>query len=139
MRRLAISFVLLCFAATFLSNSMFMLSIERGRVHTESFNLNHIINSTHSFTPENIEDRHVDIGNSRFLSHLHIQLSRYSIPGKRGAAVGPELSLAESDLFPPSAVFAGSLPVSLSKMKSVYGSRLKLPISPLQQSSALLI
>ncbi len=139
MRRLSTLLVLICFAATFLSNSIFMLSIENENVYTEIYNLSHIIQATSSYPAENYDSKQEVLGSCRYLKHRHIKLTRCSIPEDRFIPAGAYFIYANLDFFPTSPAFSSSSVLTLTNKKFDPGRILKLPISPLQQSSILLI
>ena len=59
-----------------------MLSIEKGKVYTEKFSLNHIIKTAYSSQTKNSQDRQPSLESCRICCHLHIQLTRCAIPEK---------------------------------------------------------
>ena len=138
MRRFAISFVVLCFAVTFLNNSMFMLSIEKGNVYTENYNLNHLLTATYSSSANNPSKIQPVCGSGQFLSHRHVQLARYTIPEKLNASAGAA-TFSSIDSFPANPALFTSLPENFFPPKFGLFKQLKFPIAPLLQSSVLLI
>ena len=74
MRRLVIFFLLLSFVFTSSNSSMQMFSIEQGSVYTESFNVNHILNSF-SVDICNTSKKHNDsLTPNRNYNHSHVIL-----------------------------------------------------------------
>lgn len=134
MKRLAAFFILICFSATFLSSSMFMLSIEGGEVYTENFSLDHIIKAASS-----PQDKQSGFDSCRYLCHRHILLKKCFIPEEITVPAGAMIFYAGHDFLKSSLAIASSLASSFSRKLFGYSNRLKLPISPLLQSSVLLI
>jgi hypothetical protein len=138
MRRLVTLLLLVFFASTQTSPSMSMLSIEKGRVYTEGYNLCHIIKAAYSSTATNSQDKYPCFGCSSFLSHRHVQLSRYIIPENPTAStIAPVFPII--DFFPVYQAVSSSLAASPSPKHLGLSKRLKLSITPLLQSSVLLI
>jgi hypothetical protein len=138
MRRLARLFLLLFFANTLSGHSMFMLSIEKGRVYAESYNLNHVLKASSSSPVRNPDNSEPVYGSGRYLSHRHIQLTQYTIPENLNA-LSEAVLFSSSACVPPYPAFSSSLAASFSQEQLSPGNQLKLPITPLLQSSVLLI
>jgi hypothetical protein len=138
MKRLATFLMLMFFASIMTGPSMFMLSIEKGKVYTEKFSLNHIIKTAYSSQTKNSPDRPPTIESCRIFCHRHIQLTRCTIPEKRTVPANADI-YAGIDFLPTYAAFFNSLATSLSRKQLDSSGRLKLPLPPLLQSSVLLI
>ena len=74
MRRLAIFFLVLSFVFVNFNNSKQMFSIEQGYVYAESYNLNHILNSSLSADICNTCEKQKDTLTPRNYNHSHIIL-----------------------------------------------------------------
>jgi hypothetical protein len=92
-----------------------MLSIEKGKVYTEKFCLNHIIKTAYSSQTKNSQDMQSSLETCRICCHRHILLTRYAIPEE------------------------SFVPADADRYSGVASGRLKLPLPPLLQSSVLLI
>jgi hypothetical protein len=138
MRRLAAFFMMIFFASILTGPSTFMLSIERGKVFTENFSLNHIMKAAYSSQPKKSQDMQSSLESCRIFCHRHIQLTRCTIPEKRVVLAGADIH-AGLDLFQTCNAILNFLATSLSHKQLDSGSRIKLPIPPLLQSSVLLI
>jgi hypothetical protein len=115
-----------------------MLSIEKGRVYVESYNLNHLLKASSSSPVRNPDNSQPVNGSGRYLSHRHIQLTQYTIPENLNASAiaGLFSSIDFSPVYP--AFFTFLQENSFQKQLGLC-KKLKLPISPLLQSSVLLI
>ena len=138
MRRLAAFFMMIFFASILTGPSTFMLSIERGKVYTEDFNMNHILKAAYSSQTKNSQDMQPSLESCRIFCHRHIQLTRCTIPEKRVVLATAEIH-AGVDFLQTYHAILNSLTTRFSPKHSESGSHLKLPISPLLQSSVLLI
>ena len=138
MRRLTAFFMFMFFVSILPGPSMFMLSIEKGKVYTERFSLNHIIKAAYSFQTNNSQDMQSSLESCRIFCHRHIQLTRYTIPEKRGGGAGPNI-YAGIDFFQTYQAISNSLETRLSHKQPTLNNQLKLPLSPLLQSAVLLI
>ena len=138
MRRLITLLLLVFFASTQTSPSMFMLSIEKGRVYTEGYNLCHIIKATYSSPASNPDKLHPVYGSGQHLRHSHVQLTRYTIP-ENPTASGIAAMFSSIDIFAVHPVFSVSRKISPFPKQLFFSWRLKLPITTLLQSSILLI
>ena len=139
MRRLATFFMLVFYASILINPSMFMLSIEKGTVYTEKFSLNHIIKTAYSSQTKNSQDRQPSLESCQIFCHRHIQLTRCAIPEKTTVPANAEISYSGVEFLPVYAAFFNSLATSFSSKQLDSSGRLKLPLSPLLQSSVLLI
>ena len=139
MKRLATFFMLMFFVGILTGPSMFMLSIEKGKVYTEKFSLNHIIKTAYSSQTKNSQDRQPSLESCRTFCHRHIQLTRCAIPEKTTVPANAEISYSGVEFLPVYAAFFNSLATSLPSKQLDSSGRLKLPLSPLLQSSVLLI
>jgi hypothetical protein len=138
MKKLAAFYLLIFFANTLCGHSMFMLSIEKGDVYTECYNLNHILKSAYSLPEKNPDKTRPVYGSGRFLSHHHIQLSKNAIPESPHAS-NHGLIFSGIDSLPAYPAFPGFFPASpLQKLFSP-SRLLKIPFTPLSQASVLLI
>ena len=137
MRRFVTFFIMIFIASIIAGPSMFMLSIEKGRVYTESFNLDHIIKASYSSQPKNSQDMQSSLEACRIFCHRHIILTRDSIPEEL-FVLAPRDIYSDVDFLPTYTAF-NSLGTSLSHKQFDSSSRLKLPIPPLLQASVLLI
>jgi hypothetical protein len=117
---------------------MFMLSIEKGKVYTEIYNLNHIIKAAYSSQTKNSQDMQSSIVACRIFCHNHIQLTIYTIPEESFVLAGADI-YSGVDFLPTYTAIFNSLATNLSHKQLNSRSRLKLPIPPLLQSSVLLI
>ena len=138
MKKLAAFFLLIFFANTLYGHSMFMLSIEKGNVYTENYNLNHLLTATYSSSANNPSKIQPVCGSGHFLSHRHVQLARYTIPEKLNASAGAA-TFSRIDSFPANPALFTSLPENFFPQKFGLFKQLKFPIAPLLQSSVLLI
>ena len=138
MKKLATLFLLIFFANTLYGHSMFMLSIEKGNVYTENYNLNHLLTATYSSSANNPSKIQPVCGSGQFLSHRHVQLARYTIPEKLNASAGAA-TFSSIDSFPANPALFTSLPENFFPLKFGLFKQLKFPIAPLLQSSVLLI
>ena len=134
MRRSAIFFIMTFLVSIFPNHSMFMLSIEKGKVYTERYNLVHFINMP---SVVGIEDKHSTIGQRCNLCHYHLLLSLYILPENQTLSSN-SVSLAAIDFLPPYHPVEVLLRQNHRTNKPVHDNLLKLPIPPLQQSSVLL-
>ena len=84
MRRLAIVFILIFFSGMLPGQSVFMLSMEKGRVYVERFSLGHIMKaeSIYKSKPKKSYENQVVSGFSLHLTHRHIKLTSCTIPEK---------------------------------------------------------
>jgi hypothetical protein len=139
MRRPAILIILVFFANALTGFSMFMLSIEKGRVYVEPYSLGHILKTAKSLQAENKQTRQPELGSYRYLSHDHIQLTTITIPERRNKLRGATLSHRGIDSLPTSQMGPTSSQTASSSISIYFPDRLKLPIPPLLQSSVLLI
>lgn len=117
---------------------MFMLSIEKGRVYAENYNLSHVLKAAYSSPAKNPDNIQPVYGPGLYLNHRHVQLTRYAIPENLDASAiaGLFSSIDYLAAYPAS---SGSLKASPFQKQLGFCKRLKLPIAPLLQSSALLI
>lgn len=138
MRSLASLFLLLFFANTLSGHSMLMLSIEKGRVYAESYNLNHVLKASSSSPVRNPDNSQPVYGPGRYFSHRHVQLTKYTIPENLNASAITGL-FSSIDFSPVYPVFFTFLRENSFQKQLCLCKRLKLPISPLLQSSVLLI
>ena len=138
MQRLAAFFMMMFFASILTGPSTFMLSIERGKVYTENFNLNHILKAAYSSRTNNSQDMQASLESCRIFCHRHIQLTRSAIPEKRVVLAGAEMHEGV-DLLQTNHAILNSPTTRFSTTHLDSGSHIKLPISPLLQSSVLLI
>ena len=138
MRRLAAFFMIIFFVSILTGPSTFMLSIERGKVYTESFNLNHILKAAYSSQTKNSQDMQSSLESCLIFCHRHIQLTRCTIPEKRVVLAGADIH-ADVDLLRTNHTILNSLTTRFSPKHPEFGSHIKLPISSLLQSSVLLI
>ena len=98
MKRLESILILLFFIGALGHSSVFMLSIEEGKVYTEKFNLTHILKyNCCSSTTEDLDDDHRMSGSCHNFSHNHIQLTQYSIPEETFHPVSSPISLITYD------------------------------------------
>ena len=137
MRRFAAFFMIIFFASILAGPSMFMLSIEGGKIYTEKLSLNHIIKTAYSSWTKNSQDLQSSLEPCRIFWHRHIQLTGCAIPEKRVVFAGPDV-YAGIDFLPPSVVF-NTLPATLSRKQFDSIGCLKLPIPTLLQTSVLLV
>jgi hypothetical protein len=128
MKRLATFFMLMFFASILTDPSMFMMNIERGKVYTEKFSLNHIIKPAYSSPAINSQNTLSNPGSCRFLFHRHFQLTRYAIPEKRAVLAGAKTHYVDIEFLPTYPAFSNSLTTINSKKQLDYSNRLKLPI-----------
>lgn len=138
MRRFTVFFILICFAATFFTNSVFMLSIERGKVYTENYNLSHIIKAAYSSTASSSRNPMSGVSSCRFLCHRHIKVTKDTIPEKHTDSTGVKAS-ASVYYLPAYSSFFSTLTTDLSKKQFDLNGHLKRPITSLLQSPVLLI
>ena len=138
MRRLAAFFMIIFFVSILTGPSTFMLSIERGKVYTESFNLNHILKAAYSSQTKNSQDMQSSLESCRIFCHSHIQLTRCTIPEKRVVLAGADIH-AGVDFLQTFHAILNSLATSLSLKHRDSGSHTKLPIASFLQSTVLLI
>ena len=138
MKRLATFFMLMFFASILTGPSMFMLSIEKGKVYTEKFCLNHIIKTSYSSQTKNSQDRQPSLESCRICCHRHILLTRCAIPEESFVPADAD-RYSGVDFLPTYAAFFNSLATPLSSKQLASSGRLKLPLPPLLQSSVLLI
>jgi hypothetical protein len=131
--------MLIFFASTLAGPSMHMLSIEKGKVYTESFSLNHIIKSFCSSATENCKVIQATFGSSRNLAHRHIKLTVSTIPEKRFFPTGLVIFYTGSDFLPTYQAISHLTALLSYKKHFQQSGQLKLPIPPLLQSSVLLI
>jgi len=117
---------------------MFMLSIEKGKVYTEIFNLDHIIKAAHSSQTKNSQDMRSSIEACRIFCHRHIQLTICTIREESFVLAGADI-YSGVDFLPTYTAIFNSLATNLSHKQLNSRNRLKLPIQPLMQSSVLLI
>lgn len=77
--------MLVFFVATLPYMSMFMLSIENGAVHTENYDLNHIITKSSNATANkhNLKTS-TEITSSPPANHIHVILTNFFIPEDTG-------------------------------------------------------
>ena len=137
MRKLATYFLLIFFANTLYGHSVFMLSIEKGDVYTENYNLSHLLKATFSSCAKNPNKIQPVYGPGQFLNHHHVQLTRYTIPENLNSST-ESVGLSNIDPLPAYPAFSNSIPGPLQKLLSL--SRLfKIPLVLLLQSSVLLI
>ena len=139
MRRFATFFMLFCFALTLSSNSMFMLSIERGRVYTESFSITHMLKTAISSPIQKPHEKKAELSPRCFLCHNHVKLTNYTIPEKKVTSLGAEINYTDVDFLRAYPALDHSLVEDPAKNYLDHRIRYKLPIPPLQQSSVLLI
>ena len=139
MQRYAILIILAFFANTLTGSSLFMLSIEKGKVHVEPYSLYHIIKTLKSPQAKNNQPRQPELGSCRYLSHDHFQLTAIAIPEKRKNFPAATQSHNGITLFPTSGINSVFLQTASSSKSIYFPDRLKLPIPPLLQSSVLLI
>lgn len=138
MRRLPIFLLMLFLVNTLSGHSMLMLSIEKGRVYAEKYNLNHVLKATYSSPARYSDNIQPVYGPGLHLNHRHVQLTRYAIPENLNAsAIAGVFSSIDRWLAYPA--FSSSLVASPSQKQLSPSKRLKLPITPLLQSSVLLI
>jgi len=126
------------FASLIAGPSMFMLSIEKDKVYTERYSLNHILKAAYSSQPKNSQDMQSSLESCQIFCHRHIQLTSYAIPEESFVPIGADI-YSDADFMPTYPSFSGSLATISSPIKLDSGSLLKLPIPPLLQSSVLLI
>ena len=138
MKKLATLLLLIFFANTLYGHSMFMLSIEKGNVYTENYNLNHLLTATYSSSANNPSKIQPVCGSGQFLSHRHVQLARYTIPEKLNASAGAA-TFSSIDSFPANPVLFTSLHEIFFQKQLVFFKQLKFPFTPLSQSSVLRI
>ena len=138
MKRLATFFMLIFFASILTGPSMFMLSIEKGKVYTEKFCLNHIIKTAYSSQTKNSQDMQSSLETCRICCHRHILLTRYAIPEESFVPADAD-RYSGVDFLPTYTAFFNSLATRLSSKQIASSGRLKLPLPPLLQSSVLLI
>jgi hypothetical protein len=138
MRRFAAFFMFIFFASIIAGPSMFMLSIEKGKVYTERFCINHILKTSYSSQPKNSQHMRPSLGAPLNFYHHHIQLTRYAIPEESFVPVREGI-YSNADFMPTYHSLSGSLATISSPIQLDSGSRLELPIPPLLQSSLLLI
>ena len=139
MKSLAILLQVFFFAATLVNSSMFMLSIEKGHVYTENFNLSHIVQQSNARQDRAAAPRQHGVDPCRNLCHLHVLISKIFIPESQDVS-GLVESTSECESFtafnPGSGTF---LPVTFSRTKRYVLSKNTRQV-PLQlQSSVLLI
>jgi hypothetical protein len=137
MKKLATLFLLMFFANPFFGHSMFMLSIEKGDVYTENYNLGHLLKTTCSSSANNPNKIQPVYGSGQFLSHHHVQLTRYTIAENLNSSTG-SVGFSNIDSLPFYSTSSTSIPDPLQKLPSLT-RLLKIPITPLLQSSVLLI
>lgn len=139
MRRLTIFFMLICLSAALSNNTMFMLSIERGKVYTENFSLNHIMRATSSHHSNKNQEFSIGVNSSRTCCHNHIKLSVYTIPEIKFLVAGPESSHATGGFLPAYPAVSNLLAATLVQKQLLHTDLSNMPIAPLLQSSVLLI
>ena len=138
MKKLAILFLLIFFANMLYGNSMFMLSIEKSDVYTENYNLNHLLKATCSASANNSNKTKPVYGSGQFLSHLHVQLARYTIPENLNTSV-IAATFSNIDSFHAYPAFFASLHEIFFQKQLGFFKQLKFPFTPLSQSSVLRI
>lgn len=138
MKKLATLFLLIFFANTLYGNSMFMLSIEKGDVYTENYNLNHLLKATCYASANNSNKTQPVYGSGQFLSHLHVQLARYTIPENLNTSA-ITATFSSIDSFPSYPAFFASLHEIFFQKQLGFFKQLKFPFTPLSQSSVLRI
>lgn len=139
MRRFSIFFMLFCFTVTLSSNSMFMLSIERGRVYTESFSITHMLKTAISSPAQKSHEKKAEFSPRCFLCHNHVKLTSYTIPEKKVTSLGAEINYTDVDFLRAYPALDHSLVKDPAKNYLDHGIRSKLSIPLLLQSSVLLI
>ena len=138
MRRLATVFILIFFSGMLPGQSVFMLSMEKGRIFVERFSLSHIMKNESVSKQKNSYEIQVVSGFSLHLSHLHIKLTSFTIPEKEVELSGAGIQYASIaiPLFSLVSLQSGKV-VPSSKLREI--ATLKLPITSLQQATVLLI
>jgi hypothetical protein len=139
MGRPLIILIIVCFAAMALSNSMIMLSLEKGTVYTENFNLPHLLKAASVSPGKASRDRHPTLGSSQFLRHLHVQLTAYYIPEDSDHAVGANMFSPGTVFLPAYQGITPSFAATSFSVQLEHGTVFKFPIPARQQSSVLLI
>ena len=130
--------MLMTFANSLIGNSMFMLSIEENTVYTENYDLAHVIRAENSLSVENSDAQNPGNDSNRVASHHHVQLTQDILPEKQRVSL---LTAATSSIAFPHAhpAYAGSSATTTSPNPRFLNSRFTLQITPLQQSSVLLL
>jgi hypothetical protein len=135
---LAIVFILIFFSGMLPGQSVFMLSMEKGRIFVERFSLSHIMKNESVSKQKKSYENQVVSGFSLHLTHRHIKLTSCTIPEKEVELSGAGIQYANIAilLFSLVSLQSGKV-VSLSKLREI--ATLKLPIASLQQATVLLI
>jgi len=138
MRGAAIFIILICYIVTFSNTSLQMYSIEEGKVYSENYNVNHILNS--SYTDHcHIQARlNEPLASSRKCNHFHVILPNDQTPG--GGVITSHYinSLPTTSTFPPSTKLYISATINLLELHTQPKSLLPHHL-PLLKSSVLLI
>jgi hypothetical protein len=138
MGKFATLFLLIFFANTLYGHSMCMLSIEKGVVYTENYNLNHLLKATCSASANNSNKTQPVYGSGQFLSHLHVQLARYTIPENLKTSV-IAATFSNIDSLSAYPAFFASLHEIFFQKQLVFFKQLIFLFTPLSQSSVLRI
>ena len=130
--------MLMTFANSLIGNSMFMLSIEENTVYTENYDLAHVIRAENSSPAENSDAQNPGKDSNRVASHHHVQLTQEILPEKQSASLltTATSSIAFLHAYP---AYAGSSATITSPKPLFLNSRFIVQITPLQQSSVLLL
>ena len=138
MERLATFFILIFFAITMAGPSMFMLSLEKGRVYAEYYSPPHVIKSACPPPACSSQGNRTGCGSEPYLRHRHIQLPKDTITVQLPASFDAPV-ISGIPFFPPYPALDSSPGQNTSFSQLNLTRQLKLPLIRLLQSSALLI
>jgi len=116
-----------------------MLSIEHGRVYTESFSINHMMKTGAASPTKNADGEQSGFATGCFLCHNHIKLTSYTIPEKKVTPKAAKVFYDGIGFLPTYPTLAHSTAPDLSIQQLAADIRSRLPIPSLQQTSVLLI
>ena len=139
MRKLAIYFLLIIFIITCSNYSMQMFSLEQGSVHTESYNLNHILSSstTDICNPYN---KYIDsLAPNQSYNHSHIVLLNWIANSKSDIIINPINLLPIGFTFPSRSHLHSLTPANTSQNNSILKSLSSMLTSPLLEITVLLV
>ena len=139
MRRLAIIFILIFFSGMLPGQSVFMLSMEKGRVYVERFSLDHIMKTESLSKQKKSYENQAVFGSSLHLGHRHIKLTSCTIPEKEVELSGAGIQYTTPAVPSLSLVSLQSGKVVSSLKLPDIAIMLKRPIASLHQTTVLLI
>ncbi len=131
--------LLVCFASVFTSNSMTMLSLEKGIVYTEDFNLTHVIQAGLASQFTNSSHQHSAMEPCQLPCHRHVQLKNYYLPKNKENFSIMKAFISCMDFLPAHQIIPTSFVTSVTQRRFDFGRLLKFPIATLLQTSVLLI